>query len=125
MPENQIVRIETVDLERGNEPITGIKIAVDCYDLSGAESLVSEVVDKFLVHRMCSPPETSLLLITLMGALKPEEFASFWKKHLEQNEALGFFMSQMEKADVAGMSENQELLQASLLPTPESAARSS
>ena len=98
---NQICNIENVELESGSGPVIAITIALDCNDLSAAESFVAEVVDALLEHE--SPPETSALLVTLTGTMKPDEFALFWNFYVEENERLAEFMSAMQTAEVAWM----------------------
>jgi hypothetical protein len=44
-------------------------IAVNIPDVQTADAFVSEVAQRFTVHRMISPPDTSALLITIIGDL--------------------------------------------------------
>ncbi len=110
---NQITSIENLELVSESGPVVAVTIALDCNDLSGAEPFVAEVVDAVLEHPFA--PDTSALLITLTGTLKPDEFALFWNLHVEENENLFQFMLKMRTAEVAWM-EFDDHASVSLLP---------
>ena len=115
MTVNQVNKVETVELEFDGSPVTAIMMAVDCHDLSVADTFIASVIDEFLSHRMISPPDTNALLVTLVGAMRPEEFAFFWNEHVESNAALQVFMSQMKVADVVWSAPDGEILGVSLI----------
>jgi hypothetical protein len=58
------------------------------------------VVEKFKAQRMASPPETSGLLITLIGNVSAEKFSERWAAATVADPILAFFMSGMHIADV-------------------------
>jgi len=97
---NQICQLETRALTGPDGDVSAIMCAIDVDDAAAAEPFVKEVLEKVLLQRMTSPPDTTLMLVTIIGALGADEFARLWKLHLAGDEAMTFFMSQMTKADV-------------------------
>jgi hypothetical protein len=103
MAANEIVKNETVEWEdEDGGTMIAVNMALDIYDLSQAEPFVAEVAEAFLMQRMTSPPETAGLLITIVGKMQPDEFATFWSLATADNEPLQVFMAQMVVADAVG-----------------------
>ena len=84
-PTHKIVRCETRQVDSKDGPKFVIMIGADLYLTSALEALIHDLVERFKVHRMVSPPETSLLVITIIGPCNV--IAAVW-------------MARMEKADI-------------------------
>lgn len=119
MSGNEIVKNETVVWEDGEGgTITAINMALNIHDLTEAEPFVSSVSEAFLMQRMASPTETSGLLITIIGKMQPNDFATLWSMATTGNEPVQVFMSQMVVADVVGFKPGggpEEMIGVSLL----------
>lgn len=116
MPANTIANLETVELELDGETMIGIMMALSVQDASCYEAFMSEVVEAFKSQRMCSPPETQALLVTMIGELTADAFADRWIELAESDEMLSTFMSQLSIADVVhGTSTGRMLGNVSLL----------
>lgn len=117
MQTNTIANLKTVNVQSPSGPVTAILIGVNIPDLQTAEAFVSEVAQKFKMQRMLSPPETSGLLVTIIGEMTAARFAEKWRELAASDQALAVFMSQMRVADVMrGSPSGQPLEKASLLP---------
>ena len=97
---HKIVQCETRTLPSKDGPKAGIFVAADLYSASGLDALIYDLVERFKVHRMVSPPETSLLLITVIGECTASDVAARWRNRVAGDKIAGVWMAQMEKADV-------------------------
>jgi hypothetical protein len=114
---NEIAQVKTVAVAGPGGPAHAMMIAVNIGDPSSAEDFVGRVMEQFLASRMLAPPDTTLLLVTLIGNLTAQRFAARWQQLAERDEAVRAFMSLMTIADaVQGTPVGQELSKASLLP---------
>jgi hypothetical protein len=114
---NSIAQVKTVTLESPKGPANAIMIAVNIDDPATAEEFVQQVAKQFKLHRMLAPPDTSMLLITLVGGLSADRFAGRWNEIAQRDEVVRAFMAQMAVADVIqGTKTGQQLSKASLLP---------
>ena len=112
---NQIREVKTVVIEGGQGPGQAIMIALDFDEPSRLKDLAAEAVDRFKVHRMISPPDTSILLVTIVGDLDVCEFANAWKAKVASDPVLGLFMSQLRLAEcVCGTAAGEVLASSSL-----------
>jgi hypothetical protein len=78
-----------------------IYLGADLHDASAQEELVNALLERFLLQRMISPPDTSLLLITIIGPCDGKAFADRWRQLVVAHQGASVFMSQMEKADLS------------------------
>jgi len=116
MPTNSIANLKTVSVQSPGGPVTAIMVGINIADLQSADTFVAEVADKFKMQRMLSPPDTSGLLVTIIGELTAARFAEKWRELVAGDDALAVFMSQMRVADVMrGLPSGQPLERASLL----------
>lgn len=116
MAANEISKIETVEVEGPDGPLVAIMVALDISDSRNAEAFILEVVEAFKSRRMCSPPETAGMLVTMFGDLSAEKFCENWRRLTPDDGVLAYFMSQMKFADVLqGTPEGEVLSSASLL----------
>jgi hypothetical protein len=99
-PMNTIANLKALNLQSAEGPVAAIVIGLNIPDVQGADSFIQEVAEKFKLQRMCSPPTTSVLLITVVTELPAARFVERWHELEAQDKILEFFMSQMRKADV-------------------------
>jgi len=98
---NTIANLKTLNLQSSEGPVAAIVIGLNIPDVQAADSFVQEVAEKFKVQRMCSPPTTSVLLITVvteMPALVEQETAAIVAFRRTQN---GFVREAYEGLDGA------------------------
>lgn len=116
---NTIANLKTMPLESQEGPVTAIVMGLNIRDQQSADAFILEVAEKFKVQRMCSSPDTSVLLITLVSETPASRFVKRWRQIAADDKVLGFFMSQMRKADVVrGTVAGQTLETVSLLHEP-------
>ena len=114
---NEIVQVKTVPVSGPNGPTHAMMMALNVNDPGAAEGFIADVVEQFKLNRMVAPPDTSLLLITLIGDLPADRFAARWHRLVEGDEVARAFMSLMAVADaVQGTRSGRQLSKASLLP---------
>ena len=116
---NTIANLKTMSLQAQDGPVTAIVMGLNIRDLDTADAFIEQVVEKFKVQRMCSSPDTSVMLITIVSDMPASRFVKRWRQITASDKALGFFMSQMRKADVVrGTVAGQTLETVSLLHDP-------
>ena len=98
MAGNVLVQTKTAELEGPDGPAVAITIALNVEDPANAREFVAAVVENFKTHRMMAPPETSILLVSIIGALPAKRFAQYWDSLAEQDPVLKAFMSRMSLA---------------------------
>jgi len=119
MPTNSVANLKTVNFQSPTGPAAAIVIGVNISDVQAADAFISEVAEKFKMQRMLSPPDTSGLLVTIIGDLPAARFAEKWRGLVATDQALSIFMSQMRVADVMrGSPSGQMLERVSLLTAP-------
>ena len=91
--------IQTVELDGEDGPVTAIMANFN-FDAPLTNEMVSEAITAIKCQRMLSPPDTSALLITIIGSVTGAQFAKEWRKIGANDEALQSFMSTMQIADV-------------------------
>jgi hypothetical protein len=107
---NEIASLETVELEGEDGPVVAIMVALNMTESDEAPAFVRHVAEKVLQQRMISPPETSMLLVTLIGPKDSAAFEQEWRKAVAVDPALAHFLSQMVAADgVLGTSKGELL----------------
>ena len=92
-------------------------MGLDVDDLSSLDSFIPHVVEKVKLQRMCSPPDTAILFITLIGDLSASDFRRRWLEQVSKDEILTFFISRMKEATVLhGKRDGTVLEHVSLFP---------
>jgi hypothetical protein len=116
-PTNKITQIKTVAAEGPNGPTTAMMVALNIGDPAAADAFVSEVAEQFKIQRTLAPPNTSMLLVTIIGDLSASQFANRWQQLAQTDGIVRGYMSLMQAADVIqGTRSGQQLSNASLLP---------
>jgi len=115
---NVISQIKSFPVQGPNGSTSAMMIAVDIDDPAAADSFVTEVAEQFKLHRMTAPPETSMMLITILGGLTASQFATLWEAIEASDPVLRAFMSLMNVADVIqGTASGEVLERVSLVTT--------
>lgn len=96
----EIVQCETKVLESPTGPKFVILLAANLRHIDALDVLLEALVEHFKVHRMISPPDTSMLLITIIGPGQATEITSRWRARVAGDQIASFWMGQMEKADL-------------------------
>jgi hypothetical protein len=114
---NSIANIKTANLQsEDGQSVAVIVMGLNIRDLETADAFIQEVAEKFKAQRMCSPPDTSMMLVTIVSEMPVAHFVERWRQLAAADQILGFFMSQMQKADVLlGAVVGQTLETASLI----------
>jgi hypothetical protein len=113
---NSIAQIKTVVSNEAEKPTTAMMISVNIDEPATAEDFVAKVAEQFKLHRTMAPPSTSMLLVTVIGGMTAEQFATCWRRAASDDEVLRGYMSLMRVADVVqGTRKGQQLSKVSLL----------
>ncbi len=113
---NRIDNIATRLVKRDGQKTPVIMLGLRVDDLASVDQFMAEVVTTFRKHRQSSPPETSVLLVTLRGALDAEGFRQRWAREVEGDPVVGSFMQKMTDAAVlSGTADGKVLGAASLI----------
>ena len=97
---NRIHNVATQIAERNGSAFPMVVIGLDVDDLAGLEPFMQRVVDTFKNQRMCSPPQTAGLFVTLIGDLTTEVFKERWTAASHGDPILKAFMGLMTEATV-------------------------
>ena len=97
---NTIANLKTVPLQSPDGPVTAIVMGLNIPSLQNADAFIKEAAEKFKVQRMCSSPDTSVMVVTVVTELPATHFVKRWRQIAADDKVLGFFMSQMRRADV-------------------------
>ena len=84
-------------------------------DLSTAGTFLDHVIEQFKNQRMCSPPQTANMTVTIAGEMTAEDFCTYWIGRAAQDPILRHFMSSMVLADVLHIRGRELLDRASLI----------
>lgn len=98
--ENRIHNAITQTVERDGRALPMVVIGLDIDDPHSLDSFMLTVADTFKNQRMCSPPDTFGLFVTLIGELTAEDFKARWIRAAEADPIIKFFMGQMTEATV-------------------------
>ncbi len=117
IPMNEIVELKTVALkDQAGRPASAVMAAVNIDDLQDLDAFAGELVQKLLMQRMVSPPDTSLLLVTAIGDFDLRRFGLTLRRALANDAPMKAFLSIMQRADlVHGTRDGQILGTVSLL----------
>jgi hypothetical protein len=116
MGKNKIKQIETKLLPSENGSIHAIFISLNIYDKNTSDDFIAEVLEKFTLQKMISPPDTAFLLITMVGDLSAEEFCTKWKLLIDKDVIAKTLVSMLNKAVVVhGTNEGKIIEEKSLL----------
>ncbi len=113
---NEVVQVKTVAVGGPNGPAHAMMMAVNITDIAADDDFVSTVMEQFRLNRMLAPPDTTLLMISIIGSMTASGFAERWKQLLQTDDISRVFLSTMIVADVIqGTPEGHKLSQSSLV----------
>jgi hypothetical protein len=113
---NEVKQLKTVQLPTHDGPAYAILLALDIYDPATAPTFLAQALEQFKMQWMIGPPQTTHLLITLVGDLPVAQFIHYWQGHQATDPVLKTIMGLMQVADIRRGSATGELLEeASLL----------
>lgn len=113
---NSIAQVKTVEVQGPEGPAVAMMIALDVGDAASAEAFVTVVAERFKLDRMLAPPQTSMLLFTMIGGMSAQSFAARWKEVEKADSVIRAFMGMMNVAEVVqGTKDGKQLGSASLL----------
>lgn len=108
---NELKQIKTIQLQTSDGPGYAILLALEMNDAGTAREFVHQVLEKFKMQWMIGPPQTTHLLVTLLGSLSAAQFVEIWQEKMASDPVLKTIMSLMKVADVRRGSETGALLE--------------
>ena len=112
---NSIHNLDTKMFENETGEFPAVVMGLNILDLNDAEAFLDGVVEKWKCQRMCSPPTTANMTITLVGDMTAARFRDLWLVRSAGDPILKHFMSLMVVADVLHIQSRELLDRASLL----------
>jgi hypothetical protein len=112
---NSIHNLDTKWFRNATGEFPAVVMGLNLSEVETVDSFLDHVVEQFKNQRMCSPPETAHLTITVAGDLTAEQFRDLWVKRYATDPILKHFMSLMVLADVLHIQAGNLLDRASLL----------
>jgi hypothetical protein len=114
---NSIRNLDTKLFQNESGEFPAIVMGLDIPDTETADSFLDHVVQQFKNQRMCSPPTTANMTITVSGNMTAERFRDLWILRTESDPILKTFMSMMVLADVLHIRGRELLDRASFIPS--------
>ncbi len=115
---NSIHNLDTRLFKNESGEFPAIVMGLNVQDRQTVDSFLNHVVEQFKNQRMCSPPDTANMTITIAGEMTAEEFRTAWASHVSKDPILKHFMSLMVLADVLHIRGRELLDRASLISPP-------
>lgn len=112
--QNTIHNLDTKWFENETGKFPGIVMGLNILDPINAEEFLESVVEKWKCQRMCSPPTTANMTITVVGEITATRLRDLWLVRAAGDPILKHFMSLMVHADVLHI-RGRELLDSSSL----------
>ncbi len=116
---NSIHNLETTWFQNDTGEFPAIVMGLNIPDAETADSFLDHVVQQFKNQRMCSPPATANMTITIAGNMTAEQFCEMWTRRSADDPILKAFMSMMVLADVLHIRDRELLDRASLIASLE------
>jgi hypothetical protein len=115
--QNSIHNLATKVFQNDSGEFPAIVMGLDIPDAQSAAFLAffDHVIQQFTNQRMCSPPDTANMTITIAGNMTAERFRDMWIQRYDTDPILKTFMSMMVVADVLHIRGRELLDRASLL----------
>ncbi|MGN6544088.1 MAG: hypothetical protein ACTHK7_03500 [Aureliella sp.] len=111
-----LAKIKTVHVDGPDGPMIAIMANFN-FDPPLTDAMVRGAVELIRNQRMCSPPGTNALLVTIIGDVTLDEFVPKWHDAVAADPAMSVFMPMMAIADVMRGTEAGELLESGSLIT--------
>jgi len=112
---NSIHNLDTKWFQNDTGEFPAIVLGLEIPDAETTDPFLDHVIEKFKNQRMCSPPTTANMTITIVGNLTADRFRELWNQRAVNDSILKAFMSMMVLADVLHIHGSELLDRASLL----------
>jgi hypothetical protein len=112
---NSIHNLATKWFKNDSGEFPAIVMGLNIGEISTLDTFLDDVVEQFKKQRMCSPPQTANMTITIAGDITAEGFRTSWVGRAVRDPILGHFMSLMVLADVLHIRGRELLDRASLI----------
>jgi hypothetical protein len=112
---NSIHNLDTKWFRNDSGEFPAIVMGLNILDTRTAGAFLDHVIEQFKRQRMCSPPATANLTITIAGDMTAEEFRAAWLTRVSSDPVVKHFVSMMVVADVLHIRGRELLDRASLL----------
>ncbi len=113
--ENSIHNLDTKWFSNESGEFPAIVMGLNILDVESAEAFVDHAMEQFKNQRMCSPPNTANMTVTIAGDMTAEDFCILWNTRTANDPILTAFMSMMVVADVLHIRGRELLDRSSLL----------
>lgn len=120
---NSIHNLTTKSFKNDSGEFPAIVMALNIGEISTVDTFLDDVVEQFKRQRMCSPPRTANMTITIVGDMTAEDFRTHWIGRAVRDPILGHFMSLMVLADVLHIRGRELLDRASLISSSDEHCR--
>jgi ethanolamine ammonia-lyase small subunit len=114
---NSIHNLDTKWFRNDTGEFPAIVMGLNIPHAETADSFLDHVIEQFKCQRMCSPPATANMTITIAGNMTAEQFCEMWTRRSADDPILRTFMSMMVLADVLHIRGRELLDRASLIPS--------
>jgi hypothetical protein len=114
---NAVHNLDTKWFRNDSGEFPAIVMGLDIPDAAAAASFLDDVIQQFKNQRMCSPPTTAHMTITIAGNMSAGQFCNLWARRCADDPILKQFMSMMVLADVLHIRGRDLLDRASLIPS--------
>jgi hypothetical protein len=118
---NSIHNLDTKWFRDDTGEFPAIVMGLNILDEGTAETFLDHVVEQFKNQRMCSPPTTAHMTITIAGNMTAERFRDLWARRSASDPVLNVFMSKMVLADVLHIRGRELLGRASMVQSAQGA----
>jgi hypothetical protein len=113
--ENSIHNLDTKQFSNETGEFPAVVMGLDLFDKERLSPFLDHVVAQFKNQRMCSPPDTANMTVTIAGDITADDFCALWNSRMANDPILKQFMSMMVVADVLHIRQGKLLDTASLL----------
>ena len=112
---NSIHNLDTKVFCNDTGEFPAIVMGLDISDMETVDPFLDHVIEQFKNQRMCSPPTTAHMTVTIAGDMTAERFRDNWAQRTAADPILGYFMAMMVLADVLHIRRGELLDRASLI----------
>jgi hypothetical protein len=113
--QNSIHNLDTKVFQNATGEFPAVVMGLNIRDTNEANAFITSAVEKWKLQRMCSPPDTANMTITVAGDMTAAQFRESWLRHVDRDPILKLFMSMMRHASVLHIRGEEFLDEASLL----------
>lgn len=115
---NTIAHIKTESVTGPAGPTTAMMINLDIENPESIHDFLPDVIEQFKLNRTVAPPNTSMMLVTVIGNLSASSFSELWNNEVAEDQIVCAFMSLMQVADVVQGDDKGNVISKSSLLLP-------